>query len=170
MTSARRTRTSCSATSARGRFTRTSVRTRRSCPTTSCCARTPTTRRRGPSLLRAVPPRRRRARRTGGSRSRTSSSLRTSRRSEGGGIVIGLKSVAAIVISASLVAVAAARGTLAPSYLAALGGSSWFLIGLLATLLLGLVGVGWRFGVRGGGAIRFVARRRTLVGADALVT
>lgn len=77
--------------------------------------------------------------------------------------MIGLKSIAAILVGASFVAVAAARGTLAPSYLAALGGSSWFLIGLLATLLLGLVGVGWRFGVRSRGAIRFVDGRPTLV-------
>ncbi len=84
--------------------------------------------------------------------------------------MIGLKSAAAIVVSASLVAVAAARGTLAPSYLAALGGSSWFLIGLLATLLLGLVGVGWRFGVRSRGAIRFVDKRPTIVDDVELVT
>jgi hypothetical protein len=87
--------------------------------------------------------------------------------------MIGLKSVAAIVVSASLVAVAAARGTLAPSYLAVLGGSSWFLIGLVATLLLGLVGVGWRFGVRSRGAIRFVDKRPTIVDdvdADAVNT
>ena len=77
--------------------------------------------------------------------------------------MIGLKSVAAIAVAASLVAIAAARGTLAPSYLAALGGSSWFLIGLLGTLLLGLVGVGWRFGVRSRGAIRFVDKRPTIV-------
>ncbi|HET9993081.1 MAG TPA: hypothetical protein VFQ65_31315 [Kofleriaceae bacterium] len=78
-------------------------------------------------------------------------------------MMIGLKSVAAIALAASLVAIAAARGTLAPSYLAALGGSSWFMIGLLATLLLGLVGVGWRFGVRSRGAIRFVDKRPTIV-------
>ena len=77
--------------------------------------------------------------------------------------MLGVKSVAAIVVRASLVAVAAARGTLAPSYLAALGGSSWFLIGLVATLLLGLVGVGWRFGVRSRGAIQFVDKRPTIV-------
>ena len=84
--------------------------------------------------------------------------------------MIGLKSVEASVISASLVAVAAARGTLAPSYLAALGGSSWFLIGLLATLLLVLVGVGRRYGVRSRGASRCVARRPTLVVDVELVT
>ena len=77
--------------------------------------------------------------------------------------MIGLKSIAAIAVGASLVAIAAARGTLAPSYLATLGGSSWFLIGLLATLLLGLVGVGWRFGVRSRGAIRFVDKRPTMI-------
>src|SRR5437868_8969719 len=77
--------------------------------------------------------------------------------------MIGLKSVSAVVIAAALVAIAAARGALAATYVASLSGAAWFVIGLVASLGCALVGVGWRFGVASRGAIALAGGRPALV-------
>jgi hypothetical protein len=77
--------------------------------------------------------------------------------------MIGLKTISAVTIAAVLVAIAAARGALAASYLANLSGAAWFAIGLVASLACALVGVGWRFGVPSRGAVGLVAGRPALV-------
>jgi hypothetical protein len=77
--------------------------------------------------------------------------------------MIGLKTISAVVIAAVLVAIAAARGALSPSYLGALSGAAWFAIGAVASLACALVGVGWRFGVPSRGAVALRDRRLSLV-------
>jgi hypothetical protein len=85
------------------------------------------------------------------------------------GIVVGVKSVAAIAVAALLLAIGGWQGALAPGHLAHLSGDAAFLIGLVATLAVALVGVGWRFGARSHAAIAVVDRRLVILdGVDRL--
>ena len=77
--------------------------------------------------------------------------------------MIGLKSVSAVVVAAILLAIAGARGALSAAYLASLSGAAWFAIGVVASLACGLVGVGWRFGVKSRAAVALSGRRLVLV-------
>ena len=77
--------------------------------------------------------------------------------------MIGLKSISAVVIAVALVVIGAARGGFGPAYLASLSGASWFTIGAVASLVCGLVGVGWRFGTPSRGAVALSDGRPTLV-------
>ncbi|HTR54814.1 MAG TPA: hypothetical protein VMJ10_29195 [Kofleriaceae bacterium] len=77
--------------------------------------------------------------------------------------MIGLKSISAVVVAVLLVAIAAARGAFGPVYLASLSGTSWFVIGAVASVGCALVGVGWRFGTPSRGAVALVDRKPTLV-------
>ncbi len=72
--------------------------------------------------------------------------------------MIGLKSISAIAIAALLVGIGAAKGALGATYLAHQSALSWLAVALVATLALGLVGIGWRFDVRSRAAL---ALRRT---------
>jgi len=63
-------------------------------------------------------------------------------------MMLGIKSVAAVILGLVLIAIGAARHAFDPGYLAHLSGSACFLIGLLASLAVALVGVGWRFDIR----------------------
>ena len=64
--------------------------------------------------------------------------------------MIGVKSVVAVVLSSSLVAMAAWRGVLSTDHLAGLTGTACFVIGVVATLATGLVSAAWRPHVRSG--------------------
>jgi hypothetical protein len=78
-------------------------------------------------------------------------------------IAVGIKSVAAVALAAILIAVGGLRGALDPGHLGHLGGAASFLIALLATLAVALVGVGWRFGARSRAAIALIDRRLVIV-------
>ncbi|HEY1557492.1 MAG TPA: hypothetical protein VGF94_21810 [Kofleriaceae bacterium] len=77
--------------------------------------------------------------------------------------MIGLKTISAVTVAAVLVAIAAARGALGATYLAALSGASWLEVGVVASLACALAGVGWRFGVASRGAIAWIRGRPALV-------
>jgi hypothetical protein len=77
--------------------------------------------------------------------------------------LIGIKSVAAIVIAAVLIALGASRHALAPATLRHLSPGACFLIGLVASLVVGLLGVGWRFGVRSRGGLALVRGRPVII-------
>jgi hypothetical protein len=80
-----------------------------------------------------------------------------------GRLRIGVKSVAAIALAAILIALGGLRHALDPSYLRALSAGAAFLIGLVASLAVALIGVGWRFGVRSKTAVALVRGRPVLV-------
>jgi hypothetical protein len=77
--------------------------------------------------------------------------------------LIGLKSLAAVLLGGGLVAIAAWRGVLAPAYLASLSGTACFVLGLVASLAAGLALVGWRPHVASRGAMTFGRRGLVLV-------
>jgi hypothetical protein len=74
--------------------------------------------------------------------------------------MIGLKTIAAVTLSGALVAIGAARGALDPTNLAHLSAAACFLVGLLASLALGLVAAGWRPEVRSRSGLAVSRRRR----------
>jgi hypothetical protein len=73
--------------------------------------------------------------------------------------LIGLKSVAAVALSAPLVALAAWRHALDPSTLRHQSPGACFLAGLVAGLAVALLGVGWRFELRSRSALAVVRGR-----------
>jgi hypothetical protein len=77
--------------------------------------------------------------------------------------MIGVKSVAAVGLTALLITLGAFRHALDPSYLRHLGPGACFLIGLVASLAVALLGVGWRFGVRSRSALALVRGRPAIV-------
>jgi len=77
--------------------------------------------------------------------------------------MIGVKTVAAVVLAALLVALGALRHALDPSYLRHLSTGACFLVGLIASLAVALIGVGWRFSVRSTTSIVVVRGRPALV-------
>ena len=81
---------------------------------------------------------------------------------------IGVKSVAAVALAAAMIALGGRRG-LELGYLRHLSGGACFLVGLVASLAVGLVGVGWRFTVRSKTAIALVRGRPAVVAAGAAV-
>jgi hypothetical protein len=58
--------------------------------------------------------------------------------------VIGLKSISAVAVTAVLITIGALRGVLGLDHLMHLSAAACFMIGLLASLTLGLVAAGWR--------------------------
>ena len=78
--------------------------------------------------------------------------------------MIGVKSVAAIALAAAMIALGGRR-VLDLGYLRHLSGGACFLVGLVASLAVGLVGVGWRFAVRSQTAIAVVRGRPAVVAA-----
>ena len=80
---------------------------------------------------------------------------------------IGIKSVAAIALAAILFALGAARHATDANYLAHLSGGACFLIGLVASLAVALIGIGWRFGVRSITGLAFVRGRPVVMSGDA---
>ena len=58
--------------------------------------------------------------------------------------MIGLKTISSIAVSVLLIAIAALRGALGLDHLAHLSAGACFMIGLIASLTLGLVAAGWR--------------------------
>ena len=83
--------------------------------------------------------------------------------------MIGLKSLAAVLLGGGLVAIAAWRGVLEPAYLASLSGTACFLIGLVASAAAGLALVGWRPHVQSRGAMTFGRHGLVLVDDPARV-
>src|SRR5215831_7940666 len=77
--------------------------------------------------------------------------------------MIGLKSVAAVAVSALLIGLGAARHALAASTLRHLSPGACFLAGLVAGLAVALLGIGWRFGVRSRSALAVVRGRPRLM-------
>jgi hypothetical protein len=77
--------------------------------------------------------------------------------------LIGIKSVAAVVIAGILIALGASRHALAPATLRHLSPGACFLVGLVASLAVGLLGVGWRFGVRSRGGVALVRGRPVIL-------
>jgi hypothetical protein len=77
--------------------------------------------------------------------------------------LIGLKSLAAVLLGGGLVAIAAWRGVLEPAHLASLTGTAWFLIGLVASAAAGLALIGWRPHVKSAGAMTLGRRGLVLV-------
>ena len=77
--------------------------------------------------------------------------------------IIGLKSVAAAALAGLLLAVGAARHALDPGTLRHLAGGACFLVGLVASLAVALLGVGWRFDVPSRSAVAVVRGRPRLV-------
>jgi hypothetical protein len=82
---------------------------------------------------------------------------------EPGHALAGIKSVAAVGLTAMLVALGALRHALDASYLQHLTGEACFLVGLVASLAVALLGVGWRFRVRSTAGVVVVRGRPTLV-------
>jgi hypothetical protein len=78
---------------------------------------------------------------------------------------IGVKSVATIVLSAILIALGGSRHAFDAAYLGHLSAGACFLVGLVASLAVALVGVGWRFNVRSKTAVTLVGGRLALVDA-----
>jgi hypothetical protein len=76
---------------------------------------------------------------------------------------VGIKSVAAVAVAVILLVLGAARHGIDASYLAHLSGGACFLIGLVASLGVALVGVGWRFSVRSKNALALAGGRLALV-------
>ena len=79
--------------------------------------------------------------------------------------VVGVKSVAALAIAALLIALGGRRA-LDLGYLRHVSGGACFVVGLVASLAVGLVGVGWRFDVRSTTALAIVRGRPALVEAS----
>jgi hypothetical protein len=77
--------------------------------------------------------------------------------------MIGLKTIAAIVVTAALVAAAAARGVLGADHLVHLSQTACFVIGLVASLALGLVAAAWRPEVASASAVAIEDREPVLV-------
>ena len=77
--------------------------------------------------------------------------------------MIGVKTVAAVVLAALLVGLGALRHALDPSNLRHLSTGACFLVGLIASLAVALIGVGWRFSVRSTTSIVVVRGRPALV-------
>ena len=71
---------------------------------------------------------------------------------------LGVKTIAAIALS-----VGARRGVLDPGYLRHLSPAACFLVALLASLAVALLGVGWRFGVRSKLGVGLVRGRPALI-------
>src|SRR4051812_38306865 len=76
--------------------------------------------------------------------------------------MIGLKSVAAVAVSALLAALGALRHGLDPGALRHLSPGACLLAGLISGLAVALLGVGWRFGVRSRSALALVGGRPRL--------
>lgn len=77
--------------------------------------------------------------------------------------MVGLKTVAAIVVAALLVAIGGLRHALDPDALAHLSAGACFLTALVASLAVALLGVGWRFGVRSRSALAVVRGKPQLI-------
>src|SRR5262245_25472799 len=73
--------------------------------------------------------------------------------------MVGVKSIAAIVLAALLVGAGVFTGKLAPSHLAHLSPGACLAVGLLASLALGLVMAGWRPEIRGPRELPATAQR-----------
>jgi hypothetical protein len=78
--------------------------------------------------------------------------------------MIGIKTVAAVAVGASLIAVGVARHAFDPSTLSHLSAGACFLVALVASLGVSLIGAGWQFGVRSRTAVALVHGRPAIVG------
>ncbi|HMG21393.1 MAG TPA: hypothetical protein VK607_08760, partial [Kofleriaceae bacterium] len=77
--------------------------------------------------------------------------------------MIGLKTVAAVGLTALLLALGGLRHALDPSTLRHLSPGACFLAGLVAGLAVALLGVGWRFGVRSRSALAVIGGRPAVI-------
>jgi hypothetical protein len=77
--------------------------------------------------------------------------------------MIGIKSVAAVALGATLVPVGVARHAFDPSALGHLSPGACFLVALVTSLAVSLVGAGWRFGVRSKTAVALVRGRPAII-------
>jgi hypothetical protein len=80
---------------------------------------------------------------------------------------VGVKSVAALALGALLLALGGLGHAFDATYLGHLSAGACFLIGLVASLAVGLVGAGWRYTVRSATGIAFVRGRLSIVPAAA---
>jgi hypothetical protein len=76
---------------------------------------------------------------------------------------IGVKTIGALALGAVALAVGARRHALDPAYLGHLSPAACFLVALVASLAVALIGVGWRFGARSKLGIGLVRGRPALI-------
>jgi hypothetical protein len=81
----------------------------------------------------------------------------------GGARNLGVKTIAAIALSAIALSVGVRRGVLDPGYLRHLSPAACFLVAVVASLAVALLGVGWRFGVRSKLGVGLVRGRPALI-------
>lgn len=83
--------------------------------------------------------------------------------SQPGARSLGVKTIAAIAVTAVTLAVGARRHALDPAYLRHLSPAACFLVGLVASLAVALIGVGWHFGARSKLGVGLVRGRLALI-------